>query len=206
MLFDHNKFVVKSQSKKFSSKKVFEIADAESGQTLGTALDTAGFLASLFGSVKIEVRDVSNDALLFCVSRSGWLFKKDEVLDAQGQVIGRYKAKRFSLSGGYNVYDKDGKQLAEIKGKIFKAEYKFMAPDKTTEMGSVSRTWSGLAKSMLSGDDTYAVQIGPKYEKDSNVKSMILGAALAVESIYKKEKKGGKEGGGESGGGGGDED
>src|SRR5437899_3256559 len=64
VLLDQNKFVVKSQSKKFSSKKSFEIVDGETGQTLGTAKDTTGFFASLLGQVNIEVRDVSNNAPL----------------------------------------------------------------------------------------------------------------------------------------------
>jgi uncharacterized protein YxjI len=206
MLLDCNKFVVKSQSKKFSSKKDYEIVDGESGQTLGTAKDTTGFLASLFGSVNIEIRDVSNNTLLFSVSRSGWLFKKDQVIDGQGEVVGRYKGKRFSLSGGYHIYDKDNKHIGEIQGKMFKAEYKFVTPDRKTEMGSVSRTWGGLAKSLMSGDDSYGVQVASGYAGDPKAKMLMLGAALAVESIFKKEK-GGKSGSGESeeGGGGGDE-
>src|SRR5207247_2641905 len=98
MLLDQNKFVVKSQSKAFSSKKAYEIADGDTGQLLGTAKDITGFLASLLGSVTIEVRDASDNALLFSVGRTGLLFKKDQVLDRHGQVVGRYKAKKFSLS------------------------------------------------------------------------------------------------------------
>jgi uncharacterized protein YxjI len=205
VLLDHNHLLVKSQSKKLSSSKTFEIADAASGETLGSAKDTADFLASLFGSVNLEVRDVSNNAVVFVVRRSGWLFKKDQVLDARDEVVGRYKAKLFSLSGGFHVYDKDAKHIAEIRGKMFKAEYKFITPDKTTEMGSVSRTWSGLAKSLATGDDTYVVQIAPKYENDERAKMLMLGAALAVESIFKKKKES-KGGGSSEGGGGGDDE
>ncbi len=199
MLLDHTKFVVKSQSKKFSSKKSFEIVDGENGQTLGAAKDTTGFFASLLGSANIEVRDVSNNALLFSVRRTGWLLKKDEVVDPEGQVVGRYKAKRFSLSGGFHVYGKDGKHLAEIQGKLLKAEYKILTPDRNTEMGSVSRTWGGLAKSLLSGDDSYGVQIAPPCAEDARAKMLILGATLAVESIFKKEKKSKASGGGGGG-------
>jgi uncharacterized protein YxjI len=188
MLLDHNKFVVKSQSKVFSSKKSFEVVDGDTGQVLGTAKDTTGFLPSLFGSTTIELRDVSNNALLFSVSRAGWLMKKDQVLDPQGQVVGRYKAKMFSLSGGFHVYDKDGKHLAEIQGKMLKSEYKFVTPDKSAEMGSVSKTWGGLAKSLLSDTDSYGVQIDPKFAQDAAAKMLILGATLAVESIFKKKK------------------
>jgi uncharacterized protein YxjI len=187
MLLDQNKFVVKSQSKAFSSKRSFEILEGDSGQLLGTAKDTTGFLHSLLGATTIEVCDASNNALLFSVGRMGLLFKKDQVLDPQGQVIGRYKAKMFSMSGGFHVYDKDGKHLAEIQGNMFKAEYKFVTPDRSAEMGSVSRTWGGLAKSLFTGGDTYGVQIDPKFANDATTKILILGATIAVESIFKKK-------------------
>jgi uncharacterized protein YxjI len=200
MLLDQEKFIVKSQSKTFSSKKSFEIVD-ETGKVLGTAKDTTGFFPGLLGQTTIEVRDAGDSALLFSVSRSGWLMKKDQVTNGQGEVVGRYKAKMFSLSGGFHVYDKEGKHLAEIQGKMLKSEYKFVTPDRSAEMGSVSKTWGGLAKSMFTGGGTYGVQMDPKFAKDSTAKILILGATIAVETIFKK-----KAGGGGGGGGGGDDE
>ncbi len=188
MLLDHNKFVVKSETRGSSGKKAFEILDAESGQVLGHAKDVTGFFASVFGKTKIEVHDVSNNSLVFSVGRDGVLFKKDQVLGPEGALIGRYKAKMFSLSGGFNVYDKDAKHIAEIKGKMFKAEYQFVAPDKKTQMGSVSRTWSGLAKSIFTGGGTFVVQIDPKFATNATAKMLMLGATIALETIFKKKK------------------
>jgi uncharacterized protein YxjI len=192
MLFDHTKFVVKSKNKTFSSKKSFQIL-AEDGKTLATAEDTTGFLASLFGSTSLEVRDAADQRPLFTVGRSGWLLKKDQLLDADGQVIGTLKGKKFSLSGGYHVYDKAGKHIAEIQGSMFKADYKFLTPEKKT-MGAVSRTWGGLAQSLFTGDDTYGVQVEPQFAEDKTAKIMMLGAALAVESIFKKAESKGSSG------------
>ncbi|MBU6174823.1 MAG: hypothetical protein KGQ60_13520 [Planctomycetes bacterium] len=190
MLLEQNKFVVKSQSKAFSSSKSFEILD-EAGKMLAMGKDVTPFFSSLLGSVTIEVRQTADNALVFSLVRRGWLFKKDLVLSSQGEVLGQYKSKVFSLSSGFHMYDKDGKHLGEIRGKMFKAEYQFISPDNKTEMGSVSRTWTGLAKSLFSGDDTHGVQIAPNFATDNQVKIMILGAAIAVESIFKKkgEKK-----------------
>ena len=161
MLLDHNQFVVKSQTKGFSGKKSFQIEDGDSGEVLGTVEDATGFFPSLLGAVKFEVRDAADNSLVFTLSRSGFLFKKDQVLDGQGQLVGSFKAKRFSLSSGYNVLNNHGDQLAEIKGKWLTNEYKFVTPDGSTELGSVSRTWGGLAKSLTTGDNTFGVQIAP---------------------------------------------
>lgn len=188
LLLDHNKFVVKSQSKMFSSKKAFEIVDGDSGQALATARDTTGFVSAMMGATTIQVVDTSNSATVFSVSRTGLFLKKDQVLDPQGQVIGRFKSKMFSLSGGFHIYDKDGKHIGEIQGKMLKAEYKIVTPEKV-EMGSVSRTWGGMAKSLLSGSDSYGVQIAPDFAGDNTAKILILGATIAIESIFKKGKE-----------------
>jgi uncharacterized protein YxjI len=194
MLLSHSKFAVKSKSKLLSSKKSFEIVNPESEQLLGTGTDVTGFLGSLLGSTKIEVRDSSNNELLFTVERTGVILKKDVVMSPQGQIIGRYKSKAFSLSGGFHFYDKDGKHLGEIQGKMLKAEYKFVTPDRATEMGTVSKSWAGMAKSLLTGGETYGVQISPQFAEDQTAKILILGATIAVESIFKK--KGSKASGG----------
>jgi uncharacterized protein YxjI len=206
VLMEQSKFVVKSQRKTFYSKKSFEILD-ETGRLLGTAEDITGCLPSLFGSTVLEVRDVASNAVLFCVGRTGWLLKKDQVVDPRGEVIGRYKAKLFGLGRGFHVYDKDGKYLGEIRGKLFKAEYKILTPDNKV-MGTVSRTWGGLAKSLFSGDDTYRVQVHPQFAEDIRAKTLILGATIAVESIFKKKESRGptesRDGGGGGGGDGGE--
>ena len=189
MLLDQNKFVVKGESKMFSSKKSFEFLD-ESGKPLGKATDVTGFFAGLFGGTVIEVRDATNNELVFTLARTGFFMKKDEVKDSKGEVVGRYKAKLFSLSGGFHIYDKDAKHVAEIQGKFFSAEYKFLAPDKS-EMGSVSRTWGGLAKSLFTSGSTYGVTIDPKCANDPKAKMLILGASIALETIFKPKKDSG---------------
>jgi len=187
MLLDHTKFIVKSKGKLLSSKKSYEIIEAESGKVVGTAQDTTGFVANLLGATEVEVRD--GDKLLFKVGRTGLLIKKDQVTSPDGQVIGRYKAKLLSVAGGFHVYDKDGKHLAEIQGKMLKKEYKFVTPDKSTEMGTVSSKWDGFAKEMFTDSDSYVVQVAPKFADDATTKILILGATIVVESILKKAAK-----------------
>jgi uncharacterized protein YxjI len=196
MLLDHSKFIVKSQGKLFSSRKSFQILEGDSGQVLGTATDVTGFLPLLLGCRHIEIRDAANNAHLFSVGRHGLVFKKNKIVDPKGELLGRFKAKLFGLGGGFHIYDKNGKHLAEMQGKMFKAEYKFLTPGRTAEMGTVSRTWTGLAKAVLLGTDTYGVQIAPQFANDTSAKTLMLGATIAVESIFKPKKtKAGKAGG-----------
>ena len=196
-MLNTNLFVVTPKTKLFSSKVSFEIRD-EHGQVIGTADQTTSLLAQVIGMVKgppstrIGVLQKPDDSLVFAVRRSGFLFKKVETVDEQGEVIARYKKKGLSLSGGYHVYDKSGKHIAEIRGKLFKAEYTVFAPDGKTEMGKVSRKWGGMMKELLSANGTYGVQIAPPFAEDQQTKIMILGAAIALDSLLKTHVKGSK--------------
>ncbi|MBY0457088.1 MAG: hypothetical protein K2V38_07115, partial [Gemmataceae bacterium] len=139
------------------------------------------------------------DSLVFAVQRVGLLFKKVQVVDAQGAVVGTYKAKMFSIKGGFHVYDAAGKHVAEIRGKLLKSDYTFFQPDGKTEMGQVSKKWAGAMKEMFTSADNYAVTIRPDFQDDPKVKMLILGAAVAIDSLM--STKGGAAAGGESDGG-----
>jgi uncharacterized protein YxjI len=215
-ILDKNQFVVKEQTKLFSSRKAYDLVDADSSEVVATATQKVGAMAALLGmvlgkdgvSLTIEVRQKPDDDLLFSVCRSGIFFKKVQLLDERGKAIGSYKAKKFSLSGGFHIYDKAGKHFAEIQGKMFKSDYKFVAPDGATAMGSVSKTWGGMAKALLTGAQTYVVNIDPEYAGDTAAKMLMLGAAIAIDAMFTKAGSKAAAGGAAGGllGGGGDDE
>lgn len=200
-MLELNTFVVKEKGKMFSSRNSYEILD-DAGKVVGTAEQKTSGMAKLLSMVlgeantQIDFREKPDDSLVFTVRRSGLLMKKVQVLDAQGTVIGTYKAKKFSLSGGFHVYDKDGKHCAEIRGKLTKSDYTFVKPDGKTEMGKVSKKWGGAMKEMFTSADTYGVQIDPAFAEDPTAKMLILGAAVAIDCLM--STRGGASGGGES--------
>src|SRR5262245_31976255 len=114
-MLDRNTFVVSEKGKMFSSRKSYQIRD-ETGKDIGTAEQSTGMMAKLIGmvlgppSTQIEFRGMDN-APVFTVRRRGLFFKKVETVDAKGQVVAQYKGKRFSLKGGYHVYDGEGKHV-----------------------------------------------------------------------------------------------
>lgn len=199
-MLEKNTFVVKEKAKMLSSRNSYEILDEE-GKVIGTAEQETSGMAKVLGMVfgdpptQIVFREKLADAtpIVFTVRRSGYLFKKVQVLDSQGVVMGTYKAKRFSISGGFHVYDKDGKHVAEIRGKLLKSEYTFFQPDGKTEMGKVSKKWAGAMKEMFTSADTYGVQIDPAFAEDPRTKMLILGAAVAIDALMSTQ--GGASGG-----------
>jgi uncharacterized protein YxjI len=197
-MLEKNTFVVKEQAKMFSSRNTYDILD-ESGTALGVAEQKTGGFAKIMGMLtgapptQIDFLEKPDNSLVFSVRRRGYLFPKVEVVDAQGKVIGLYKVKKFSLSGGFHVYDGAGKHIAEIRGKMLKSDYTFVAPDGKTEMGKVSKKWAGAMKELFTSADTYGVQIDPAFAEDPNVKMLILGAAVALDCLM--STRGGASGG-----------
>jgi hypothetical protein len=190
------KFVVTEQSKMLTAKGVYDIIDGDTKKPLGTAaVRSPGLMATLFGALigkdrmttTIDIRQKADDALVFSIRRKGWFFSKVQLLDGQGQVIGTYKTKKLSLAGGYHIYDKDGKHFAEVRGKLLKSEYKFLLPDGTTEMGTVSKQWGGMARELFSSAKTYGIEIAPRCAEDSMAKMLIIGGAVAINAIFSKK-------------------
>ncbi len=200
-MLERNTFVVKEKAKMMSSRNSYEILD-EGGTVIGTAEQKTGTLAAIIGMVlgppntQIDFREKPDDSLVFSIRRTGLLFKTVDVVDAHGAVIGKYKAKKFSLSGGFHVYDTTGKHVAEIRGKMMKSDYTFFQPDGKTEMGKVSKKWAGAMKEMFTSADTYAVQIQPAFADQPSVKMLILGAAVAIDALM--STRGGGSSGGET--------
>lgn len=202
-MMEQTTFVVKQKAKLFSSRNSYEILD-EAGTVTGTAEQATSAMAKIVSMVpviggepatKIEFREKPDDALVFTVRRRGLMLKKVEVVNAEGAVIGLYKAKKFSLAGGFHVYDGKGKHVAEIRGKMLKSDYTFFQPDGKTQMGKVSKKWAGAMKELFTSADTYAVQIEPAFADDPTVKMLILGAAVAIDALM---STGGGASGGES--------
>jgi len=197
-MLEKNTFLVKEKAKMFSSRNSYEIFDEE-GKLMGTAEQQTSGLAKILGMLlgapptQIDFREKPDDSLVFTVRRRGWIFRKVEVVDAQGVVLGSYKAKRFSISGGFHVYDKDGKHVAEIRGQLLKSDYTFYQPDGKTEMGKVSKKWAGAMKELFTSADNYAVQIQPAFADQPTVKMLILGAAVAIDCLMSTQ--GGASGG-----------
>ena len=194
-MLEADKFAVKEQVKFLKSSQSYEIFDGDSGALIGTAVETIGGLNKMLRWViskalmptRFEIREKPDDALVFVIRRGAYIFRsRVEVLNADGELIGFFKSKILTIGGGFHVYDKDGKHFADVKGKMLKSDYRFVSPDGVTEIGSVSKSWGGTAKSLLTGGDAYGVRIAPAYKDNPTAKILVLGATIAIYAMFKK--------------------
>ncbi len=201
-MLECNTFAITEHKKILSSVQSYEIKNGETGDLVGTAIENLGGLTKVlrwvaskqFFPTLVEVREKPDDSLVFTLSRGWYLFRsRVEVRDAQGQLIGSFKSKFFTISGGFHVYDKDEKYFAHVKGKMFGFKYKFLTEDGKVELGEVSKKLgglAGLAKELFFSSDNYFLKVNPELAEQPLAKMLLLAATLAVDVIYKSESRG----------------
>ena len=203
-MLERTKYVIKERVKIISAVQSYDILDADTGEVVGTAQESIGVLTQLlrwfvskqFLPTRLEVREKPDDSLVFSLRRGWYLFRsRVEVLDSQDQLVGYFMSKFFTISGGFHVYDKDDQHFAEVKGKLFGWNYRFLSPDGKLEMGHVSKKLGamGILKEMFTSADTFGVEISEELADEPMAKMLILAATLAIDLIYKSESRGGAD-------------
>jgi len=208
-MLECNKFAIQEHKKLLSSVQSYDIRNGDTGEIIGSARENIGaitkglrwIVSKHLMPTMVEVRETPDDSLVFTMRRGWYIFKSTvEVRDAQGELVGTFRSKFFTISGGFHVYDKEGKYFAHIKGSMFGFNYRFLTEDGTVELGRVAKKLggvAGLAKELFFSADNYFMEVNPELSEQPMAKMLLLAATLAVDIIYKSESKGGIDLGGE---------
>jgi uncharacterized protein YxjI len=200
-MLECNSFAIQEHKKILSSVQSYEIKNGETGELVGSAREDIGFFTKTFRwfmskhllPTRVEVREKPDDSLVFTLSRGWYLFRsRIEVRDAQGELVGYFRSKFFTISGGFHVYDKHNKHFAHVKGRMFGFDYRFLTEDGKVELGQVSKRvggLGGLAREVFFSADNYFLKINPELAEQPMAKMLLLAATLAVDLIYKSESR-----------------
>jgi hypothetical protein len=204
-----NRFAIQEHRKILSAVQSYDIRNGDTGDVVGSARETIGgftqamrwIISKHLMPTTVEVREKPDDSLVFTLRRGWYIFRsRVEVRDAVGQLVGFFKSKFFTISGGFHVYDKDGKYFAHVKGRMFGFDYRFLTEDGKVELGSVAKRIGGvggLAREVFFSADNYFLEVNPELAEQPIAKMLLLAATLAVDLIYKSESRGGVDVGGE---------
>lgn len=197
-MLEADRFMVKEQVKFLKTKQTYDIFDFDTEEQLGVAEEEISgliqtlrwFLSKSWLPTLVVVRD-HEGAVVFKIRRGGFVFRaRVEVLNADNELIGYFKSKLFSLSGGFWVYDAADKQFAEVKGNLIGFNYRVLTPE-GEELGRVTKKWGGAIKELFTSADTYMVEVSEDLAEQPVAKMLVLAAALSIDIIFKSENKGG---------------
>ena len=193
-MLESNSFVVRERAGRLTSRRVFDIHDGETGELLGTATRRTGWLGSALGLLLgkkgvptvTEVRERLDDSLVFSIHRNGILAGRIEIQDSQGELVGTFRAKTFSLGGGFAIHDSAGNHFGDVRGKLLTSDVVVVTPDGKAELGRVTRQWSGVLRELFANTRAYGVRINPDFSEHPIAKMLILGSALVADDVLNR--------------------
>lgn len=188
-----NQYLVKEHVGMFKAANNFDIFDLESGvEVMQCREPNLGMFTKMlrFTDYKrmtpfsIEIKDSSGN--LVCeVSRGVSIFLSTvKVHDGDGNYIGGFKQKFFSLGGAFSVLDEDGNQVCDLKGKWTGWDFKFLAG--TNVLARVTKKWTGLGKELFTSADNYVLDISESVPDDGAVRKLIFAAVMCIDMVLKE--------------------
>ena len=175
---------------------VYDIFDPLTSVQIGVAKEEIGLLLKVLrlllgkNALPTEVKVYEGTAenpirLVFSIKKPMTFFRsKIQVLGSNREEVGYFVSKLISLGGGFRVYLSSGQEIASIKGDWKGWNFKFLSGE--TELGSISKKWSGFGKELFTSADNYVVSING--EPDENIAILLLAAGLAVDTVLKEKQ------------------
>ncbi len=163
------------------------------------------------GAVRQVGQSVAKKVLRFVADVDQFMTHKFQVVDANGQVVlaltrpRKFMKSRLVVEGGdgqeigqivqQNVFGKirfslevNGQSIGSLNGENWRA-WNFNIQDNTgREIGRITKTWEGLAKTMFTTADNYVVQIHEQLQQP--MLSLVIASALGVDTALKQDSRG----------------
>lgn len=169
----------------FETKNKYEVMDTE-GQPLYTAFEIGGsFILRTFlrGLRPFEIRVLApGQQLILQLKRSfRFYYHQVEIFDAQGVLLGKIDRQFSILRRKYTVSDSNGRLLFELFGPALHP-WTFNIIKDGTEIGKITKKWSGLLKEAYTDADNFGITYQPQLETKS--KALLLGAVFLIDFVH----------------------
>ncbi|MGE0608866.1 MAG: phospholipid scramblase-related protein [Pirellulales bacterium] len=190
---NHNLFLVKEHVGFFKAANNYDIFDPNTEEKiLECREEKLGLLTKLarFTDYKrmtpfdIEIKTPSGEPAVRVTRGVSIFLSKVNVLDENGQIVGGFKQKLFSIGGAFDVLGSNDQPLCTLKGKWTSWEFRFLAGE--NELAKVTKKWAGLGKELFTSADTYMLEISPKVPPDNPLRQLILAAVMCIDMVLKE--------------------
>jgi uncharacterized protein YxjI len=176
----------------------YDIFNPETKEQLAIAQEKKGWFNIVCGlflnkrmlPTRIDVHEGSdiNGRIAFSLVRGFSFFRPTvEIIGGDGSRIGTLKTRLLTIGGKFGVFDASGTEVALVKGNWLSWNFKFLAAN-GTEIGEVTRKWSGFGKELFTSADNYMVAL---HDPNPAATILLLAAGLAIDTVYKEDKGGG---------------
>lgn len=190
---NRNQFFIKEHVGLFKAANNYDILDPETQEiVMACREEKLGIFTKIFRFTKykrmtpfhVEIQTPDGETLVHIKRGISIFLSKVRVEDGNGQHLGGFKQKFFSIGGKFDVLDADDTPVCSLKGKWTSWDFKFMREDK--ELAHVSKEFAGLAKELFTSADNYMLTISDSIPADNPVRKLIMGAVMCIDMVLKE--------------------
>ncbi|MBA4149349.1 MAG: oxidoreductase [Verrucomicrobia bacterium] len=193
MLLNRQTYFIKEHAALLKLTDTYDILDPETQAKIGIAKEQPPGWAKILRLLvnkkllptTVNIYENENEPPQFSIHRGFAFSRKVRIVGANGEAFGHFQSKLFSLGGGFNVFDPNNQQIAEVKGDWKGWNFKFIATD-GRELGTVTKKWAGIGKELFTSADNYVISLSdPSLGKAASV--LLLAAGLAIDVVFKEK-------------------
>jgi uncharacterized protein YxjI len=196
-LLDHDRVVINQKAKLIELTNEYKIRD-ENGTDIGvirqegqsTLKKVARFVSSLdqFMTHKLGVYDADGTKVLELVRPAKFAKSKVEVHDGNGQKAGTIVQRNVFGKIRFGLVDAAGGDVGEIQAENWRAWNFAIVDTLGTEVGRITKTWEGLAKTVFTTADDYLLEIQPGLS--GPLRLLAFASAVGVDTALKQDSRG----------------
>ena len=111
-----------------------------------------------------------------------------KVTDGTGADVGSIRQQNVFGKIRFGLHDAAGNEIGQIQAENWRA-WNFAIVDTTgTEVGRITKTWEGFAKTLFTTADNYLLDISPK--ATGTLRLLAFASAVGVDTALKQDERG----------------
>ena len=192
-ILSQNLFLVKEHIGMFTTSNNYDIYDPNNQDIIMTCREEKlSFLSKLLRHTDykrmtpfhLEIRTNSGEKVLTIKRGISIFLSTVEVFDENGELVGTFKQKLFSVGGKFDVLNPNSQTLCTLKGKWTSWDFKFMKDN--IEFAQVNKKWAGIGKELFTTADNYILTVNEDTPHDDPIRVLILAAVMCIDMVLKE--------------------
>ena len=192
-ILNKNLFLIKEHVGIFKAANNYDVYDPETGNMIMECREpNLGFFTKMlrFSDYKtmtpfdVQIRTPDDQRIVRIQRGISLLVSKVIITDSDGNAIGYFQQKLFSIGGKFDVYDNQGRLVCQLKGNWVGWNFRFMDGD--VELAHISKEWGGIGKELLTSADNYVLEISQDVPENHPIRKLILAAVMCIDMVLKE--------------------
>jgi len=196
-LLDYDRIIINQKAKLIELVNEYRIRDEE-GNEIGvirqegqsTLKKVARFVSSLdqFMTHKLGTYEADGSKVLELVRPRKIMKSTVKVFDGSGSPIGEIRQQNMIGKIRFGLHDAAGQKVGEIRAENWRAWNFAIVDQMDQEVGRITKTWEGLAKTLFTTADDYLLEINPTLQGPLRI--LAFASAVGVDTALKQDARG----------------